>query len=95
LNQQFVHVLMVILEPQKLIVDYHLNLNVQLILNAQITLHVSEKNAKILALPQLVEPMLSVKYKGIVLFAPADQDMREIPIASVKNLGVRVMMSVL
>ena len=62
------------------------DLNVQLILNAQITLHVSEKNAKILASPQLVEPMLSVKYKGIVLFAPADQGMREILIAFVKNV---------
>ena len=61
-------------------------LNVLLTLNVQTTLHVSGKNARILASPQLVESMLNAGFRGTEQSVYADQGMRVIPIASVKNV---------
>jgi hypothetical protein len=76
-------------------VHYLKDLNVQLTQNVQTILHALEKNARIPASPQLVESMLNAGFKGTELSASVGQGMREIPTASVKNLVVRVMMSVL
>jgi hypothetical protein len=72
----------------------HQDLNARLILNVQITLHVSKKNAKILASPLLVESMLNAELPDTVQFVTVKQVMRETPIVFVKNPAVRVMMNV-
>jgi hypothetical protein len=67
----------------------HQDLNARLILNVQITLHVSKKNAKILASPLLVESMLNAELPDTVQFVTVKQVMRETPIVSVKNVSIR------
>jgi hypothetical protein len=57
-------------------------------------LHVSKKNAKILASPLLVESMLNAELPDTVQFVTVKQVMRETPIVSVKNPAVRAMMNV-
>jgi hypothetical protein len=73
----------------------HQDLNALQILNAQTILHALGTNARIPASPQLVELMLNAGFKGTELSVSVGQGMREIPTASVKNLVVRVTMSVL
>ena len=67
----------------------HKDLNARLILNVQITLHVSKKNAKILASPLLVESMLNAELPDTVQFVTVKQVMRETPIVFVKNVSIR------
>ena len=67
----------------------HQDPNARLILNVQITLHVSKKNAKILASPLLVESMLNAELPDTVQFVTVKQVMRETPIVSVKNVSIR------
>jgi hypothetical protein len=57
-------------------------------------LHVSKKNAKILASPLLVESMLNAELPDTVQFVTVKQVMRETPIVFVKNPAVRAMMNV-
>ena len=64
----------------------HRDLNAQLTQNVQTILHALGKNARIPASPQLVESMLNAGFKGTELSASVGQGMREIPIASVKNV---------
>ena len=64
------------------------NLSVQPIPNAQIILHVSERNAKTHVLLAPVALMLNVKHNAIVLYAIVNQDMREILIEFVKNVRI-------
>ena len=64
----------------------HPGLNVPLIQNALITLHVLEKNAKILASPARVESMLNVRLKGIGLYVFVVQDTKEILTEFVKSV---------
>ena len=64
------------------------NPSVQPIPNAQIILHVSERNAKTHVLLAPVALMLNVKHNAIVLYAIVNQDMREILIEFVKNVRI-------
>jgi hypothetical protein len=57
-------------------------------------LHVSKKNAKILASQLLVELMLNAELPDTVQFVTVKQVMRETPIVFVKNPAVRAMMNV-
>jgi hypothetical protein len=75
-------------------VNYLHDLNAQLTLNVQTTLHVSKKNAKILASQQLVESMLNAELPGIVPYVTVMQVTKEILIAFAKNLDAKVMMNV-
>jgi hypothetical protein len=52
-------------------------------------LHVSKKNAKILASPLLVESMLNAELPDTVQFVTVKQVMRETPIEFVKNVSIR------
>jgi hypothetical protein len=87
--------LMDTLDLLKYLAHCHQNQNVPPILNAQIILHAYVKNVRILASPLLVESMLNAGWPDIEQFAIVNKVMRVIPIAFVKNLDAKVMMSVL
>jgi hypothetical protein len=89
----YAHVLMDTLVIQPYLVNYHPDLNVPLIQNAQITLHVLGKNAKIHASLARVESMQNVKSPDIELFVYVVQDMRVTLIGFAKSLAAKEMMN--